>query len=96
MEREKKARSTLNWRDEMPTENGLYDYQGTLYGLHSDATIECNPYCEVNIRKGDGPRMSIHGEDGVEYDIAKTGGGKWRGPLGPVHIPVEDARREGR
>lgn len=83
----------LEWQKEPPEESGVYDYKGTLHGLRSGSVIDCSESCRVNLRTGDGLRMLLYGEDGQEYDITRTGSGYWRGPIGPVHIPVEDARR---
>ncbi len=84
--------ANLGWR-EMPTEDGLYEYQGTLYGAKSDQATDCSSSCRVIVRRGDGLRMSLMGEDGQDYDFGRTAGGKWRGPVAPVRIPIEEARR---
>lgn len=91
----KKRDQELEWKEGIPDRDGLYDYRGALYALDSDAATSCTPSCRLNLRTGDGLRVDLYGEDGREYDITRTGDGKWRGPVGPLHIPAEDARRAG-
>ncbi len=83
----------MPWQPELPSEDGLYDYQGKLHGLKSESEMDCSASCRVIVRKGDGPRVSIFSESGEQLDVHRTAESKWRGPVGPARIPIEEARR---
>ncbi len=83
----------MSWQSELPSEDGLYEYSGELFCEGSEQAVDCSSTCRIIVRQGDGPRKAIFSEKGKACDLHRTTGGKWRGPIGPTRIPIEESRR---